>query len=269
MMFDCDNISYQVSEFFEKFQHQFPTIALIEQGGFEETETDTFSRRQVIRIHTSSKQCRVVAVAAEKYGQKCDNYSIPLDLPLKFFVKKGFTWKDITEYSVSFGNDPVYEELGPSLSSAQYESIQSFSFYKRKKNPLPVPEKSDRSPDSSVYKNIPPELPPRNSETKKRSMVQDGTPADELLFSTNTREITTNTQDNALPAEIEHAKIKDVSEALRLLKLDKYIQMFEEEMVDGRMLKSIDGNFLRDEFKFTRVEALRLMNYVKDGHVPK
>ncbi|KAL3891480.1 hypothetical protein ACJMK2_003742 [Sinanodonta woodiana] len=383
MMFQCDSMSYQVSEFFEKFQHRFPTVAMLQPEVHEEIETDIFSGQQVIRIHASSSQCRVVAVTAEKNGRKCDNYSLPLDMPLKFCIKKGFRWKenkefslseiieknklpievrfakdetitvgsvslstsifpalklthtieeismlvnfitddgidlrsvriplylkdlrlclitgikgktavywkffqdeltaklsinldmkdehkDVNDYPVTISNESVYEELEPSLTSVQYERIQSFSFYKPRKKPLPVAEKSDSYANSSVYKNIPPELPPRNSESKKKSIVQDES-ADELFCSTRTTEITGMTSDKELPAKIEQYKIKDVSEALRFLKLDKYIQRFEDEMVDGRMLRSIDGNFLRDEFKFTRVEALRLMNYVKDGHIP-
>ncbi|KAL3891477.1 hypothetical protein ACJMK2_003739 [Sinanodonta woodiana] len=85
MMFESDNVSYQVSEFFEKFKNEFPKVVMVEQGFDGEAVTDTFDRQQVIRVHTYVSQHSVMAVTLNR---KQLHYSIPLDYPIKLCLKK-------------------------------------------------------------------------------------------------------------------------------------------------------------------------------------
>ncbi|KAK3584629.1 hypothetical protein CHS0354_003912 [Potamilus streckersoni] len=412
MLFESDKVSYRVSEFFEKFKGELPKIVMVAQGFHGDIITDTFDREQVIRVHTHSRQWRVVAVTLEETNRKLGHYSIPVDYRLKFCVKKGSAWKenkcftlreiieknklpvevqfakeenvtvgsrsmntsrfpalrlthtfeetyllgnfinsgvmdpryvpiplylkdlrlslitgikgrsrehwksfqddltsiantalrydlnygkeDIAIYADAVGLDALYEELQPNLYADPFEffryqvinpsyaledgNITSSTFMKddpadstpmMKKLPA-VPEKpmkSSYNPYSSMPVNIPPALPARNPETSK-IIVDQRNNLHEQLPPTSVREVTPKRLDDALPDDIEQYMIKDVTEALMRLKLEKYIPEFTNQMIDGRMLRALDETILREDFHFTRIEALRLMNFAKNGHIP-
>ncbi|KAL3891474.1 hypothetical protein ACJMK2_003736 [Sinanodonta woodiana] len=412
MLFECDKVTYRVSEIFEKFKDKLPKIVMVAQGFYGDIVTDTFDREQVIRVHTYSRQRRVVAVPLEETNRKLGHYSIPVDYRLKFCLKKSsarkenksFTlseiiernklpvevqfandekvtvgsksintsrfpalrlthtfeeiyllgnfinsgvmdpryvpiplylkdlrlslitgikgrsrdhWKsfqdeltsiantalrfdlnygkeDIAIYSDAVGHDTLYEELQPHLYADPFEffryqvinpsyaleddNIHSLPFMKEelasstltmKKTPA-LPEKQTKSQDNpyiSMPGNIRPALPPRNPETTKINVDQSKNP-NEQLPSPSIRQVTPTYSNDALPDDIEHYMIKDVNEALRRLKLEKYIPEFTNQMIDGRILRSLDETVLREDFHFTRIEALRLVNFAKDGHIP-
>ncbi|KAK3584630.1 hypothetical protein CHS0354_003913 [Potamilus streckersoni] len=475
MMFESEGVSYRVSEVFEKFKHEFPKIVMVSQGFYGENVTDTFDRDQVIRIHTYSSQRRVVAVSLEETDQKLGHYSIPIDYPLKFCMKKGSKlkgkyelslgeiieknklpvevqfaksekvtlgpkscstsrfpalrlihtfdelymlgnfinngvmdpryvpiplylkdlrlslvkgikgrtaahWKSFQDeltsiantalrYDLNYGRegiavyadtmkeDTIYEELQPDLYAETYDFvryqmepsgpekeiiIQSSSVekmteelrhklkpatqirstvsdkIKRGQGDISVSDKSNKSPDDisvsdkskrgpgdisvsdkskrgpdnismldksmrspddvsvsykskrspddiSVPNNSPPDIPPRNP---KKNVAQVITPSKQLLL-TSKREVTATYSNSALPDDIEQYSIKDVTEALKLLKLEKYIPAFVAKVIDGRMLQKLDETILKDELNFTRIEALRFMDFVKNGHISK
>ncbi|KAL3891476.1 hypothetical protein ACJMK2_003738 [Sinanodonta woodiana] len=355
MMFESEDVSYRVSEFFEKFKNEFPKLVMVTQGFYGENVTDTFDRDQVIRIHTYSSQRRVVAVTLEETDRKLGHYSIPMDYPLKFCIKKGSKLKGNKEFSLGeiiaknklpvevqfaknekvtmgpkscstsnfpvlrlthtfdevymLGNfinngiavyanpvteDTIYEKLQPDLYAEPYDflryqmvemkssglgkdtSIPSSSVEKvteelkhtlkpSTQNRPRVLDISKRSPDDiSVPNNCPPAIPPRNPKRSVQVVTQS-----QRLRSTNTREVTATHSDAALPNDIEQYSIEDVSKALKLLRLEKYIPAFTAMVIDGRMLRKLDETILKNELHLTRIEAMRLMDFVKNGHVSK
>ncbi|CAC5418986.1 unnamed protein product [Mytilus coruscus] len=69
--------------------------------------------------------------------------------------------------------------------------------------------------------------------------------------------------------DISNKNISDVVEILNKLKLEKYSELFEGDMVDGMTLKNFSEGELKEEYKMRHAEAVRLMNYVRHGHIPK
>ncbi|XP_076084240.1 uncharacterized protein LOC143055004 [Mytilus galloprovincialis] len=69
--------------------------------------------------------------------------------------------------------------------------------------------------------------------------------------------------------DIGNKNISDVVDILTKLKLEKYSELFEEDMVDGMTLKNFSEGELKEEYKMRHAEAVRLMNYVRHGHIPK
>ncbi|KAL3891631.1 hypothetical protein ACJMK2_003883 [Sinanodonta woodiana] len=53
------------------------------------------------------------------------------------------------------------------------------------------------------------------------------------------------------------------------LRLGKYVERFAEELVDGATLLDLDENVLIQEFRFSPIEAKRLIKFAKEGHVPQ
>ncbi|XP_071141972.1 uncharacterized protein [Mytilus edulis] len=65
---------------------------------------------------------------------------------------------------------------------------------------------------------------------------------------------------------------KSVQETLGILKklhLSKYCKEFADQLVDSAVLQELNEEILRKDFNFMHVEAVRLMKYVRSGHIPK
>lgn len=62
--------------------------------------------------------------------------------------------------------------------------------------------------------------------------------------------------------------IKELGEILIKLKLEKFVDQFAANMVDGVIVQELSADDLRNEFKFTKIEALRLRKYIENGHIP-
>ena len=56
---------------------------------------------------------------------------------------------------------------------------------------------------------------------------------------------------------------------MRQLNLADYISLFEEHMVDGAILKELDVEILKTDFGFKGIEAIRMMKFAREGHIPK
>ncbi|XP_060569714.1 uncharacterized protein LOC132728121 isoform X1 [Ruditapes philippinarum] len=68
--------------------------------------------------------------------------------------------------------------------------------------------------------------------------------------------------------DVAKLTIDEVTEYLRRLNLEKYANTFKNEQIDGPMLSDLDKDMLRDDFGMKGVEALRLLKFAKEGHVP-
>lgn len=76
-------------------------------------------------------------------------------------------------------------------------------------------------------------------------------------------------EQNSSDHDVSTKSISDIIEILNLLKLDKYSEMFQSDMVDGMTLEKFSEDALKQEYGMRHAEAVRLMNYVRSGHVPK
>ena len=63
--------------------------------------------------------------------------------------------------------------------------------------------------------------------------------------------------------------MEDVRQVMIRLKLDKYLDKFEENQVDGMLLQDLDTDILTKEFDMTKTETKRVRNFVEKGHLPK
>lgn len=63
--------------------------------------------------------------------------------------------------------------------------------------------------------------------------------------------------------------IEELGENLKALKLEKYVKAFEDSMVDGAIVQELTTEDFMTEFKFSRLEALRLAKFASTGHIPK
>lgn len=68
--------------------------------------------------------------------------------------------------------------------------------------------------------------------------------------------------------DLSHLKVMEVKCVLELLGLEKFIPLFQKEKVDGLILNSLTEEILTKEFNMRRIESLRLLHYIKSGHIP-
>ena len=65
-----------------------------------------------------------------------------------------------------------------------------------------------------------------------------------------------------------YLSIEEIGEVLQRLHLEKHVQSFANEKVDSIILNDFDDDVLKEDFGFTRLETIRLMKYIKTGHIP-
>lgn len=63
--------------------------------------------------------------------------------------------------------------------------------------------------------------------------------------------------------------VQNIQDILQSLNLSKYSDVFQKHLIDGCILEDLTEQVLRNDFAFMHVEAVRLMKYVRSGHVPK
>jgi hypothetical protein len=63
--------------------------------------------------------------------------------------------------------------------------------------------------------------------------------------------------------------IEDVCNVLQKLGLEKYIPVFQKQWIDGAILNELNADILHTECGMKKIEAVRLMSYVKKGHIPR
>ena len=68
---------------------------------------------------------------------------------------------------------------------------------------------------------------------------------------------------------VSEKSVHDIQKILKTLNLSKYCKTFKKNLIDGTVLQELDEQSLKKDFKFMHVEAVRLMKYVRAGHIPK
>ncbi|XP_045180961.2 uncharacterized protein LOC123540203 [Mercenaria mercenaria] len=123
----------------------------------------------------------------------------------------------------------------------------------------PVQEKPIHPSIKSPYSNV----LPRSQISPTVHIAQENEPRQKQ----NITETSTSDVDSC--KDVAKLTIEEVSEYMRKLKLEKYIDNFKTQLIDGRTLTGLDKDMLKEDFGMKGVEALRLINFAKDGHVPK
>jgi len=68
---------------------------------------------------------------------------------------------------------------------------------------------------------------------------------------------------------VSDKSVQNIQDILKSLNLSKYCDVFRKHLIDGNILEDLSEQSLRNDFSFMHVEAVRLMKYVRAGHVPK
>ncbi|XP_076084566.1 uncharacterized protein LOC143055312 isoform X2 [Mytilus galloprovincialis] len=113
--------------------------------------------------------------------------------------------------------------------------------------------------------DVPPRIPERRSIVENIGLVRPS-PSTKPATTTGQR---SQTSEPEVVVDVASLTIEDVSEWLRKLKLEKYSDVFEENQVDGCILLSIDEDMLKEDFHMSRFEVMKLMKFVRNGHVPR
>lgn len=78
-----------------------------------------------------------------------------------------------------------------------------------------------------------------------------------------------NSSAGSVKSYISDMSVEDIQSLLGALNLTKYKKDFRKHLIDGAMLEGLEETILREDFKFKHVEVIRLMKYIREGHMPK
>ncbi|XP_052761775.1 uncharacterized protein LOC128204398 [Mya arenaria] len=81
-------------------------------------------------------------------------------------------------------------------------------------------------------------------------------------------------QDDSLPEvnsadDVKKLKISEVCAYLKVLRLENYADVFQNNLIDGMTLSTLSSEDIQQEFQMKPLEAMRLTNFAHRGHVPK
>ncbi|XP_076084925.1 uncharacterized protein LOC143055647 [Mytilus galloprovincialis] len=71
------------------------------------------------------------------------------------------------------------------------------------------------------------------------------------------------------PPDVENLSVQELGQYLHVLNLGKHEETLSEALIDGSLIKDLDEKILREEFGFTRFEAIKLMKFARNGYLPK
>ena len=66
-----------------------------------------------------------------------------------------------------------------------------------------------------------------------------------------------------VPKNLDSLSMTDVSQCLRLLNLEQYVDNFANQQVDGALLSVLTVNILVEEFKMVHSDSLKLRDFVR------
>lgn len=202
-------------------------------------------------------------------------------------VQKKTRDSGIEEQYQDEGNS-VYEELDKTAMDDFASNNKSKPFPLPVTAPKPKVKTSHIAPDSYKKMGTPPALPGRKPATGQQRHFQENLvktaiysndiPRGQIsptmrkahvsVEKTNSLENETVVCELKSSEDVEKLTIQEIATYLKKLKLEKYIDTFKDQLIDGRMLISLDKDILKEEFGMSAIEALRLMNFSQDGHIP-
>ncbi|OWF47032.1 uncharacterized protein LOC110454881 [Mizuhopecten yessoensis] len=73
----------------------------------------------------------------------------------------------------------------------------------------------------------------------------------------------------AIRKSLKHKSVSDIKKCMLELKLQRYANRFEEELIDGPMFVDLTEDILKEEFKMSKLEIVRLLMFIRTGHIPR
>ncbi|XP_063406643.1 uncharacterized protein LOC134690607 [Mytilus trossulus] len=203
------------------------------------------------------------------------------NLPYENFDKISISNKTI----VSSENDDI-----DAISNLPYENFNKFSFsnrtivsledcgnteishlqYENLKKSNSVITKSNSGDLQTVATNSSTDLAFKNREYQNTPILEstnDCFETKKITDKTSPRINIVNT--TYCPPDVENLSVQELGQYLHVLNLGKHEETLSDALIDGSLIKDLDEKFLREEFGFTRFEAIKLMKFARDGYLPK
>ncbi|XP_061178680.1 uncharacterized protein LOC133187339 [Saccostrea echinata] len=147
--------------------------------------------------------------------------------------------------------------------------------YEEIKEKLPIPQMKEKV---RVPKNIDNREPMKLIETPRVQRVYDYAIPDPNYFiskqeahkdmSVGIAPAEENIQTPCMSNHVSGKSIKELGEILVKLKLDKFVDRFSEDMIDGEIVQDLTVADLKEDYNFTKTEAIRLRKFIEQGHIP-
>ncbi|KAL3848505.1 hypothetical protein ACJMK2_019357 [Sinanodonta woodiana] len=202
----------------------------------------------------SPDKTRVVAVYNPEYDTPETDYTLTEPMSLHT-IAEAFD-------SASHGNNSFNSEKKQLFEKNVYKNVPD-------PIPPPVPQRSYK-----VEGGQPPPKP--NSSRGIKNSPLPAIPQEHVSVvseNSNTERRPSSSEAGAVSpkrnSSVSSFTIKEVEQAMRELRLQEHLKKFEEQMVDGKILSRLNEDILVTDFGLSRTEAIRLMSFVQEGHIPR
>ncbi|KAJ8321838.1 hypothetical protein KUTeg_000309 [Tegillarca granosa] len=253
-IFDEDD-DMSMQEYFKKYKDKLPDLVIVTGGHYGLTQYDDYANDQVIRFTTYSSQPRVIArdSSGAKSSVQLEYLNIPVDTQYKFRVVHGAR-QHIVKIVCNSDDTGTGASMDPDDPLIPKENV--FHDKSTVPPPLPPPRQGSETAESAEdqlepedYEYVPPvpEHPTAKQEYKSSDVPPALPPRPNDLFDQPTYEVLPEAKapyENDLPQGVD-------------------------QMIDGAILQELEKDDFVNVFKFTTVEAIRLVKFIKTGHIPR
>ncbi|XP_061178681.1 uncharacterized protein LOC133187340 [Saccostrea echinata] len=111
-------------------------------------------------------------------------------------------------------------------------------------------------------------IPQTDSECEYAEPEPDDWTEDTAQSNISSTSVPTEDRGQTKSNHVSGKTIKELGEILIKLKLGKFVDRFSEDLIDGEIVQDLTVKDLKEDYSFTKTEAIRLRKFIELGHVP-
>ncbi|XP_041373763.1 uncharacterized protein LOC121386816 [Gigantopelta aegis] len=162
-------------------------------------------------------------------------------------------------------------------------NLEGFMF--RPKQPRPLPSPVPQNNDGLCGNNTAPPLPERDPvQQPKRASPEEASnrtgnayvnAIERAVVAPHVASTSSQSAVSAVGAVVTAEKkaheltIGELGVKMKSLRLDRHVDSFRKEGIDGYLLCKLTKHILAKEFNFTELETIKLMAFIETGHIPQ
>ncbi|XP_041346757.1 uncharacterized protein LOC121366336 [Gigantopelta aegis] len=156
-------------------------------------------------------------------------------------------------------------------------NLEGFVF--RLKRPRPLPSPVPQNDDGLCGNNTAPPLPERDPVQQPERASPEEASNKSVNAYVNAIEravvapyVASTSSEGVMGTEekkVHELTITELGVNLKRLRLDRHVDAFSKEGIDGYLLCKLTNNVLAKDFNFTELETIKVMAFIETGHIPQ
>ncbi|KXJ17488.1 GRB2-associated and regulator of MAPK protein-like [Exaiptasia diaphana] len=234
-------------------------------------DLSSFGRIKLMGIYDYDK-----IVASIRHLDKVRIMQIPISLEITVCTGKEANQKDSEYYQLcvevhnntqfqQMEGEDQFEYVKMGNNEDKVDNIYEYIDFRYVKPPIP-PRPSSATAEKSG--NTPPPVQPKPL-TKPKPTDQQNPPLEQIPIPSSPTKEQPNSQDFSIPDDLTALNVEGVTDSLKYLKMDQYIEKFKEELIDGTMLVELSEDMMEESLGITSSLHRKKLKKFIDGWRPK